>query len=202
LVSVGDRDAAGYDVLAAPRPAGVALLIRAAWHRGVHAPQRYEGDTGAAQPVVAQLCLHVPRRGPHPAREAPFAWRFGPLPLRPPQPRKAEGCPTGTRGAVQGYAGEPPAEGAPIEWRLLTTVAVETVDDAIDRGQGYSWHWGLEVWHRILQSGGHLEARHFQTAARFRRALPLYRVLAWRIFFRPHVGAHRPGCPLERPLRA
>jgi len=33
LVSVGDREADVYDVLAAPRPAGVDLLIRAAWDR-------------------------------------------------------------------------------------------------------------------------------------------------------------------------
>jgi hypothetical protein len=40
LVSVGDREADVYDVLAAPRPAGVGLLIRASWNRCVKAPQR------------------------------------------------------------------------------------------------------------------------------------------------------------------
>jgi len=40
LISVGDREADVYDVLAAPRPAGVDLLIRASWHRCVNAPQR------------------------------------------------------------------------------------------------------------------------------------------------------------------
>jgi hypothetical protein len=70
LISVGDREAAVYDVLAAPRPTGVDLLIRASWHRCVNAPQRYGWATVAAQPVAAQLLLHVPRRGPQPAREA------------------------------------------------------------------------------------------------------------------------------------
>jgi hypothetical protein len=41
--------------------------------------------------VAAQLLLHVPRRGPQPAREAPLALRYWPLTLCPPQPRKAEG---------------------------------------------------------------------------------------------------------------
>src|SRR5574342_362239 len=31
MISVGDREADGYDVLAAPRPVGVDLLIRASW---------------------------------------------------------------------------------------------------------------------------------------------------------------------------
>lgn len=40
LVSVGDRDADVYDVRAAERPAGVELLIRASWDRGVRTPER------------------------------------------------------------------------------------------------------------------------------------------------------------------
>ena len=35
IISVGDREADVYDVLAAPRPVGVDLLIRASWNRCV-----------------------------------------------------------------------------------------------------------------------------------------------------------------------
>jgi Transposase DNA-binding/Transposase Tn5 dimerisation domain len=195
LVSVGDREADVYAVLAAPRPAGVELLIRASWNRCVNAPQRDVWDTVAAQPVAAQLGLHVPRRGPQPAREATLALRFCPLTLRPPQHRKAEGFPAVTLWAVQVCEVEPPAEGEPIEWLWLTTVAVETVDDAIERVQWYSCRWGIEVWHRILKSGGHLEARQFQTAARLRRALTLYSVLAWRIFYATMLARAVPDVP-------
>src|SRR5262252_10977594 len=159
MVSVGDREADVYDVLAAPRPAGVALLLRASWNRCVDAPQRYVRAAVTAQPVAAQIRLHVPRRGPQPAREATLALRYCLLTLYPPQHRKAEGLPTITLWAVQVYEVEPPAEVEPIEWLLFTTVAVETVDDAIERVQWYSCRWGIEVWHRILKSGCHLEAR-------------------------------------------
>jgi hypothetical protein len=40
FVSVGDREADVYDVLAAERPEGVELLIRASWDRCVSAPPR------------------------------------------------------------------------------------------------------------------------------------------------------------------
>src|SRR6266571_3746708 len=183
LVSVGDREADVYDVLAAPRPAGVELLIRASWNRGVNAPQRSVWDTVAAQPVAAQLCLHVPRRGTQPAREATLALRFCPLILRPPQHRKAEGFPAVTLWAVQVCEVEPPAVGQSIEWILLTPVAVKTVGDVIEGVQRFSCRRGIEVWHRILKSGCHLEARQFQKAERLRRALALYSVLAWRIFY-------------------
>ena len=68
LVSVGDREADVYDVLAAPRPAGVDLLIRAAWDRCVQGAERYVWATVTAQPVGAHLQLKVPRRGPQAAR--------------------------------------------------------------------------------------------------------------------------------------
>jgi Transposase DNA-binding/Transposase Tn5 dimerisation domain len=195
LVSVGDREAEVYDVLAAPRPAGVDLLIRAAWDRCVNAPQRYVWAAVAAQPVVAELILHVPRRGPQPAREATLALRYCPLTFCPPQHRKAEGLPAVGLWAVQVCEVDPPAEGEPIEWLLLTTVAVETVDDAIERVQWYACRWGIEVWHRIVKSGCHLEARQFQTAERLRRALALYSVLAWRIFYATMLARAVPEAP-------
>src|SRR6266853_4056191 len=195
LVSVGDREADVYDVLAAPRPAGVELLIRASWNRCVNAPQRSVWDTVAAQPVAAQLCLHVPRRGTQPAREATLALRFCPLTLRPPQHRKAEGFPAVTLWAVQVCEVEPPAEGEPIEWLLLTTVAVETVDDAIERVQWYSCRWGIEVWHRILKSGCRIEERQLASGERLQRCLTLYSVIAWRIFYATMLARAVPDMP-------
>jgi hypothetical protein len=189
LVSVGDREADVYDVLAAGRPEGVDRLIRAAWDRGVSAPQ---GDVWAAveaQPVVTAVVVQVPRRGTQPARQATLALRSCPLTLCPPRHRTAEGLPAVSRWAVQVCEVDPPAEVEAIEWLLLTTVAVETVDDAIERVQWYSCRWGIEVWHRILTSGCRLEARPLQWAERLQRCLSLYRVLAWRIFLRHDAGA-------------
>jgi hypothetical protein len=90
-------------------------LIRAAWDRGVSAPQRYVWATVDAQPVVEQLRLQGPRRGEQPARKAPLALRFCRLMLCPPRHRQAEGLPEVTLWAVQGQEVEPPAEGQPIE---------------------------------------------------------------------------------------
>src|SRR2546423_11937211 len=78
FVSVGDREADVYDLLAAERPEGVELLIRAAWDRCVQAPERYMWATVEAQAVVEHLRLQVPRRGPQPGRDATLALRFCP----------------------------------------------------------------------------------------------------------------------------
>jgi Transposase DNA-binding/Transposase Tn5 dimerisation domain len=195
FVSVGDREADIYDVLAAERPAGVELLIRAAWDRCVSAPQHYIWATVEAQPVVSTLVLHIPRRGTQPAREARLALRSCALTLCPPRHRKAEGLPAVTLWAVQVQENEAPPEGEPIEWLLLTTVAVETIEDAIERVQWYSCRWGIEVWHRILKSGCRIEARQLETAERLRRCLALYSVLAWRILYATMLARSVPEAP-------
>jgi hypothetical protein len=46
---------------------------------------------------------------------------------------------------VQVHENEAPPEGEPIEWLLLTTVAVETIENAIERVQWYSCRWGIEM---------------------------------------------------------
>src|ERR671924_445822 len=152
LVSVGDREADVYDVLAAPRPAGVDLLIRAAWDRCVQGAERYVWATVTAQPVGAHLQLKVPHRGP-------------------------------------------PADVTPIEWLLLTTVAVDTVDDATQCVQWYSCRWGIEVWHRILKSGCRIEARQLASGERLQRCLTLYSVIAWRIFYATMLARAVPDMP-------
>jgi hypothetical protein len=115
--------------------------------------------------------------------------------LRPRQHRKAEGLPAITLWALQVCEVEPPAEGEPIAWFLFTTVAVETADDAIERVPWYPCRWGVKVWHRIVKSGGHLEARPCQHAARLRRALALSSVLAWRILYATMLARTVPDVP-------
>jgi transposase Tn5 family protein len=195
FVSVGDREADIYDVLAAERPEGVELLMRASWDRCVSAPQRYVWATVEAQPVVSDLVVHVPRRGTQPAREATLALRYFRLTLCPPRHRQAEGLPAVTLWAVQVHEIDLPPEVEPIEWLLLTTVAVETVEDAIERVQWSSCRWGIEVWHRILKSGYRIEARQFETADRLRRCLSLYSVLAWRILYATMLARSVPEAP-------
>ena len=169
--SRGDREAEVYDLRAATRPAGVELGMRASWDRGGSAPQRSVWATVEAQPVVEQLLVQGPRRGAPPARAAPLALRVGPLTRCPPRHRKAEGWPEVALWAVQVREVAPPAEGKPIAWLLVTTVAVDRVDDAIERVQGSACRWGMDVWHRMVKSGCRSAARQLATDTRLERCL-------------------------------
>jgi hypothetical protein len=197
FISVGDREADVYDLLAATRPEGVELLLRAAWDRCVQAPERYVWATVAAQPVAESLRLQVPRRGAQPGREALLRLRFCPLTLCPPRHRQREGLPAVALWAVHVMEVEPPTAVEPIEWLLLTTVPVHTVDDAIERVTWYACRWGIEVWHRILKSGCRIEARQLATSERLQRCLTLYSVIAWRVFYATMLARAVPEMPCD-----
>ena len=169
-VSVGDREAEVFDLLAAERPAGVELLVRAAWDRCVEVPERSVWATVAAQPVVEHLTLQVPRRGTQPGREATLARRFCPVTLCPPRHRKSAGLPSVALWAVQVRDIDPPMDVKPIAWLLLTTVEVRTAADAIERVTWYVCRWRIE-------------ARQLATGERLQRCLTLYSVMAWRVFY-------------------
>jgi len=195
FVCIGDREADVYDLFLQERPSGVELLVRAAWNRRVDHPERYLWTKVAAQPVVATLTVRVPRRGPQPARQATVAVRWCLVLLGPPTHRTAEKLPSMAVWAVQAVEEQPPAGGEPIEWVLLTTCAVHTTADAVERVDWYACRWGIEVWHKVLKSGCRIEARQLETADRLRRCLAVYSVLAWRLLYATLLSRAMPEAP-------
>jgi Transposase DNA-binding/Transposase Tn5 dimerisation domain len=194
-VSVGDREADVYDLFVAERPAGVDLLVRAAWDRRVEHPEQYLWATVSAWPVAATLTVHVPRHEGQPARQAVLSLRFGAVTLRPPRHRRAEKLPTVTVWAVYVQEEYPPAGAEPLEWLLLSTGTVPTVDTAVERVEWYGVRFGIEVWHKVLKSGCRIEARQLETSERLQRCLPLYSVLAWRILYATLLSRALPEVP-------
>ena len=120
LISIGDREADVYDLLAAARPEGVELLIRAAWDRCVQAPERHVWATVEAHPVVEHLRLQVPRRGP----QVGAGRHAGPavVPLDPATAPASQGGGLAQRGAV-GCAG--PGSRAPSRRGAYRVAAVD-----------------------------------------------------------------------------
>src|SRR5262249_32975522 len=80
----------------------------------------------------------------------------------------------------------------PIEWMLLTTCKVSTLEDAKQRVEWYTKRWGIEVFHRTLKSGCRIKDRQLETADRLESCLGLDMVVAWRIFHLAMLGRETP----------
>ena len=201
FVSIGDREADVYDLFLAERPAGVDLLVRAAWDRAVDAPQRHLWAAVAAAPEAGTRTVAVPRTAAQPgtpaqpARTAHLTIRFAPVTLRPPRHRTAEHLPSVPITAVWVVETTPPPDTRPIEWLLLTTCPVRTTEQAFTLVHYYVCRWGIEVWHKVLKSGCQIEARQLETADRLARCLTLYSIIAWRVLYATLLARAAPDLP-------
>jgi hypothetical protein len=183
FVSIGDREADIYDLFLFERMAGVDLLVRATQDRRVEHEERYLWATVAAAALAITIQLHVPRQSKSPQRIANVEVRWRKITLRPPSGRKAEGLPAISVWAVWAVETAPSEGVEKIEWMLLTTRAVQSTEDALERLAWYTCRWGIEVWHKILKSGCQIEARQLENAERLKRLLTLFSVVAWRILY-------------------
>ena len=183
LVNLADREGDLYDLfqqaLAPTAGPPVHLLVRAQHNRQVAHPQKYLWDYLADQRSCAELKVQVPRKAAAPARLAILTIRFGRLTLRPPCLKESQ-APL-TLWAVEAREVRPPRGAAPICWRLLTTLPVETVEAAVEKVRWYAQRWVIEVLHKVLKSGCQIEQRQLESAARLQRVLMLDLIVAWRV---------------------
>lgn len=90
---------------------------------------------------------------------------------------------------------DPPVGIQPVEWMLLSTLAVESFAAAVEKLRWYAGRWGIEVFHRVLKSGCQIEHRQLAGADRLEACLAIDLVVAWRIFHLSKLGRETPEVP-------
>jgi hypothetical protein len=196
LVSVGDREADVYELFeqAAAHPEGPKLLVRARHDRKLQDEQHSLWQTMQARAVDAVQVLQVPRQGSRAARQAHMEIRYARVSLKAPVKRKGPG-PSIAVWAVLAQEQNAPAGVTPLQWMLLTTVEVASVEHASERLMWYSCRWGIEVLHRTLKSGCRIEQRQMGQADRLEACLAIDLVVAWRIYHLCKLGREAPQAP-------
>jgi hypothetical protein len=90
-----------------------------------------------------------------------------------------------------------PDDAEPLEWFLLTTIAITDAQQAAECLHWYCLRWRIEDWHRVLKSGCRIEELQHETADRLRRAIAIKMVIAWRIMLMTLLGRSSPELPAE-----
>jgi len=143
LVSGGDREADIDALFLAPRPPGVELLVRAQHDRWVRVSRdeyTYIHTLWAElakAPIAGTREVLVSRQVGQPARTARVTIRFLPDTLRPPEPVRDAGPAVHLWAVAVREETPPPGVAEPLDWLLLTTVAVCTPADALERVDWY-----------------------------------------------------------------
>lgn len=149
-------------------------------------------STLQSQEVVALQTVKLPATGKRKAREATLEIRHAQVKLRSPKRLKG---PDLQVWAVLAQERNAPAGVEPLEWMLLTTVAVNNAQDAVERLRWYTLRWGIEVLHRTLKSGCGIENRQLGQADRLEASLAIDLVVAWRIYHLSKLSREDPDAP-------
>ena len=203
LVSVGDREADIYELFAekSKDKSGADLLIRSERSRrrkvedasSEEETSVYLWEQLKKQAVSATIDIHIPRQRNRKARTAVAEIRYASVTLVPPK-SKSDLSPLPIW-AVYIVEKDSPAGIPPIEWMLLTTVATNTPEEAIERTQWYVKRWGIEIYHRVLKSGCRIEDIQLNHADRIESCLAIDMVVAWRIYYLTKLGQEAPDLP-------
>lgn len=202
ILTVADREADIFELFALPRVSHMDLLIRAVQDRLVQVEGtevRKLWESVKALPAADQLMTtHLEHRPGKPARDVTLAirWRTVQL-LVPAKKKKKYEHASVTFTALLVTEVDPPEGERPLEWLLLTSLSVETFQQAAQCVLWYRFRWLIERYHFVLKSGCHLEKLQLETAERLERALALYCVVAWRLLHLTYLARVTPDASCE-----
>jgi len=181
VVSVGDREADVYELflLAQKDRLHPKLLIRAEQDRRLQDSDANLWAYMQSQAVAGQRVLHLPRRTGRAARDCVLEIRFAPVQLRPPKHNPSLAMLS--LWAVYVTEVNPPSSKEAIEWMLLTTLEVASLDQAVEKVDWYNKRWGIEEYHRTLKSVCRIENRQLGDRTVWENCLAIDLVVAWRI---------------------
>jgi hypothetical protein len=201
VVTIGDREADIYELFALERRLNSHLLIRSAQNRRVEDETVYLRHAIAQAPLAGTWIVEVPRHDNRPSRQALLSIRFTTIKVHPPRhhPQRSQLAPL-TLQVIWAHEETPPTGTEPISWILLTTLAVDSFEDAIRCVRWYSYRWLIERYHFVLKSGCQVEALQLEAAERLERALATYGIVAWRLLWLTYEARVHPEQPCDTVL--
>jgi hypothetical protein len=198
-ITVCDREAHIYAFLDATLEAKLDFIVRAASGRSFTVDGQDLFQAIAFAPVATEKTIQVKRRPDRDARETTVHVRFGSLTLR--RPKRAQSArDTLTLQVVEVVEPQPPDGEAPIHWLLLTSLPVETLEQAEQIVTFYTYRWLIERFHFTLKSGCKLEDSQLRTEARLERLLAVYSGVSWHLLWLTYQARLTPDVPCTDAL--
>ena len=183
IIGVGDSEADVYELFELARELNQDILIRACRDRCLAEGEEKLWEHLQNQALAGEIRVEVKREAGRKARLARVEIRFAQIKLRPPHRKGSKKLSVIEIWAVLAIEQGAPEGEKPIEWLLLTAVAVNTFADACERVSWYTCRWVIEMYHKVLKSGCRVEERQFDDYENLRRYLALDAVVAWQLLY-------------------
>lgn len=195
MVYMADRDSDLFELFEAAASGSAAWLIRAAQDRAIQGGGLLR-EKVSQSPCLGQVEFDLaPARG-RSRRRVVQSLRAARVLLRPPYRPDKKLAPVEVT-AILAREENPPAGEKPIEWLLLSSLAVESFAEACEKVQWYLCRWQIEVYFHVLKNGCKVEQLQLQSRERIEVALALYLIVAWRVLYLTRLGRTVPDLSCE-----
>lgn len=184
IIVVADREADIYPLFAQQREARVELVIRATYNRALSGKPAWMNQAIAQCQVAGTLSVDIPSNGTRAARVAQVSVGWSTVQLEPPSDYpKRKSLPRPVMHLLVVEEHNPPLGVKPLRWILLTSLAIETWEDALAVVGYYRTRWLIERYHYVLKSGCGIEELQLEQSERLQRALAVFSIVAWRLLW-------------------
>lgn len=201
---VTDRESDIFAYFAAPRRAGVELLVRLAHPRRLAA----EGELDLLSTLAlaarrAVVRLRLPAQPNRPARDADLTLRWACLPVRSPRNGWEGPAQSLWLWVLEAREEDPPPGAKRLRWVLASTQPIDSPVAAAELLRVYALRWTIEVWHRSLKTEGlRVERLQLRTVERLQQALAIYQGVAVDLLAVLHESREHPERPAVEVFEA
>ena len=180
-IHVGDRENDIYEFFCATQEIGTNFIVRACVDR----------LAGNGDHTITDEIDEVRVRGRHSVEirtktgkveTAKLEIRYKRIRVQPPI-GKQKRYPALALTVIHAEERNHPAHRAPVVWKLITNLEVNSATQAIEKLDWYALRWKIEVFHNILKSGCKAEDSKLRTAERLVNLIAIFCLLSWRIFW-------------------
>jgi Transposase Tn5 dimerisation domain/Transposase DNA-binding len=91
----------------------------------------------------------------------------------------------------------PPEGEPPLEWLLLTELAIGSTAEVLEVIEFYCVRWNIEIYFRVLKGGCGVEEVQLEADDRIEACLAVYMIVAWRTLFVTRMGRECPEMSCE-----
>ena len=214
-VCVGDSESDIFEVFAEPRCDNAHLLVRMYHDRSV-AHEETEGlvehhrirSVVYRTPVLATKQIFVraqipsvgytkcPRQQPRKSRDAEFEIRVCHVTLNAPKHLRNRNDLVPMNVVLVSEV-DPPQGEQRIEWVLMTTLPISTLNEILTIIEYYTCRWMIEVFFKTLKSGCKVESLQFEEMDRLLSCLGVYLIVTWRVLLICRLGRSQPDTSCE-----
>ncbi len=194
MIMVSDRESDVFDYIARHRAPHCEFLIRITQNRNLAKGSECHRlfDQLEAAPIKTRAVIPITDHKTGTTRQAKIHYRWSVVTLDPP----VHGMPIHTTpvtvSVILVREEDAPSGVRPVEWKLMTSLTIATVEEALRVVEWYSRRWLIERFHYVLKSGCTIEKLQLETAERLDRAIALYTIVAWRLLYTTYVSRLQP----------